>query len=72
MRAFEDGRYVFVHAHQSLNDGEHQWVTTDLFDTDEDDKIIEHWSNAETIPPTKNGPTPASSKKGSDPFWGEV
>ena len=29
--------------HQSLNDGETQWVTTDLFDTDEDDKVIEHW-----------------------------
>jgi len=43
VRAFEDGRYVFVHVHQSLNDGETQWVTTDLFDTDEDDKIIEHW-----------------------------
>lgn len=43
VRAIEDGRYVFVHVYQSLNDGEFQWVTTDLFDTDEDDKIIEHW-----------------------------
>lgn len=44
VRAIEDGRYVFVHVYQSLNDGEHQWVTTDLFDTDEiDDTIIEHW-----------------------------
>lgn len=43
VRAFEDGRYVFVHAYQSLNDGEAQWVTTDLFDTDADGKIIEHW-----------------------------
>jgi predicted SnoaL-like aldol condensation-catalyzing enzyme len=43
VRAIEDGRYVFVHVYQSLNGGEHEWVTTDLFDTDTDDKIIEHW-----------------------------
>ncbi|MGB3051396.1 MAG: nuclear transport factor 2 family protein [Polyangiales bacterium] len=43
VRAVEDGRCVFLHVYQSLNDGEHQWVTADLFDTDADDKIIEHW-----------------------------
>lgn len=43
VRAVEDDRYVFVHAYQSLNEGEHRWVTTDLFDTDANDKIIEHW-----------------------------
>lgn len=43
VRSFEDGQYVFVHAYQSLNNGEHQWVTMDFFDTDENDKIIEHW-----------------------------
>ncbi|MBX2867514.1 MAG: hypothetical protein KTR18_02495 [Acidiferrobacterales bacterium] len=43
LRAIVDGRYVFCHAYQSLNDGESQWVTMDLFDTDENDKIIEHW-----------------------------
>ncbi|MEM1096721.1 MAG: nuclear transport factor 2 family protein [Bacteroidota bacterium] len=43
VRGFEDGRHVFVHAYQSLNDGEAEWVTTDFFDTDKDDKIIEHW-----------------------------
>lgn len=43
VRVFEDGTYVFVHAFQSLNGGEARWVTTDLFDTDEDDKLIEHW-----------------------------
>jgi predicted SnoaL-like aldol condensation-catalyzing enzyme len=43
VRAFEDGRYVFAHVYQSLNDGEAEWVTTDLFDTDEDGKVIEHW-----------------------------
>lgn len=43
VRAVEDGTYVFVHAFQSLNGGEARWVTTDLFDTDGDDKIVEHW-----------------------------
>ena len=43
IRGFEDGQYVFLQAYQSLNDGEAEWVTTDFFDTDENDKIIEHW-----------------------------
>ncbi len=43
VRAIEDGSYVFVHAYQRLNDGESEWVTTDLFDTDENDLIVEHW-----------------------------
>lgn len=43
VRSFDDGQYVFVHAYQSLNNGESEWVTMDFFDTDQDDKIIEHW-----------------------------
>lgn len=43
VRTIEDGRHVFLHAFQSLNDGEAQWVTADLFDTDASGKIIEHW-----------------------------
>ena len=43
VRGFEDGQYVFVQAYQSLNDGEAKWVTADIFDTDENDRIIEHW-----------------------------
>lgn len=43
VRGLEDGQYVFVHAYQSLNDGETEWVTTDFFDTDENDLIVEHW-----------------------------
>ncbi|MEM7242237.1 MAG: nuclear transport factor 2 family protein [Pseudomonadota bacterium] len=41
IRGWEDGQYVFVHAYQNVGDAE--WVTTDFFDTDENDKIIEHW-----------------------------
>lgn len=43
VRGFEDGRYVFCQASQSLNGGQSRWVTTDLFDTDADDRIVEHW-----------------------------
>jgi len=43
VRSIVDGRYVFLQAYQNINDGETEWVTTDFFDTDENDKIIEHW-----------------------------
>lgn len=43
IRTIEDGPYVFVHAHQSLNNGGYYYVTADIFDTDENDKIVEHW-----------------------------
>ncbi|MEL6192565.1 MAG: nuclear transport factor 2 family protein [Bacteroidota bacterium] len=43
VRSLVDGQYVFIHAYQNINHGEAQWVTTDFFDTDENDKIIEHW-----------------------------
>ncbi len=43
VRTLEDGRYLFVHAYQSLNNGEAEWVTLDFFDTDDNDRIIEHW-----------------------------
>ena len=43
VRAIEDGQYVFVHVYQSLNNGEAKWVTADLFDTDGQDRMIEHW-----------------------------
>lgn len=43
LRAIEDGQYLFVHAFQSLNNGEAKWVTLDFFDTDANDKLIEHW-----------------------------
>ncbi len=42
-RALQDGRKVFVHCHQNLNNGEAEWVTMDFFHSDENGKIIEHW-----------------------------
>ncbi len=43
VRGFEDGQYVFLHAVQNLNDGESRWVTADIFDTDDQGRMIEHW-----------------------------
>ncbi len=43
-RAWEDGQYVFLHVYQNLNDGEHEYVTTAFFDTDDDGKLIEYWN----------------------------
>jgi len=58
VRAIEDGQYIFLHVYQSLNEGETEWVTTDFFDTDENDKIIEHWDViSEYIPKTPSGHT---------------
>ncbi|MGR3712288.1 MAG: nuclear transport factor 2 family protein [Shimia sp.] len=48
VRIFEDGPWVFCSAYQSLNDGAAQWVTMDLFFTDADGLILEHW---DTIAP---------------------
>ncbi|MEM6588193.1 MAG: nuclear transport factor 2 family protein [Pseudomonadota bacterium] len=48
VRILEDGRWVFCNAYQSLNDGAAQWVTMDMFYTDSDGLILEHW---DTIAP---------------------
>lgn len=56
IRIFEDGPWVFCSAYQSLNDGAAQWVTMDMFYTDPNGLILEHW---DTIAPytkdTKSG-----------------
>ncbi len=60
VRTLEDGQYLFVHAYQSLNGGEAEWVTLDFFDTDHNDKIIEHWDViAEYSDSTPSGHTSA-------------
>lgn len=43
VRGFEDGRFVFLHVVQHLNGGESRWVTADIFDTDDQARMIEHW-----------------------------
>ncbi|MEO0855096.1 MAG: hypothetical protein AAFY15_16555, partial [Cyanobacteria bacterium J06648_11] len=43
IHALEEGPYVFCHVFQSLNGGKAKWVTMDMFETDTNDRIIEHW-----------------------------
>ncbi len=43
VRGLVDGSKVFLHVYQDINNGEAKWVTADIFDTDENDKIVEHW-----------------------------
>lgn len=43
IRKLVDGQFVFVQAYQDINKGQAKWVTMDFFDTDENDRIIEHW-----------------------------
>ncbi|MGB3186119.1 MAG: nuclear transport factor 2 family protein [Ornithinimicrobium sp.] len=49
VRSFEDGQYVFLHVLQLLNDREFQYVTADIFDTDDDERLIEHWDIIEEL-----------------------
>lgn len=59
VRSFEDGRYVFLHVVQILNGGEFRYVTADIFDTDDQARMIEHWDIiAEWVEPTPSGHTP--------------
>jgi len=43
VRIFEDGPWVFCSAYQSLNGGAAKWVTMDMFYTDPQGLILEHW-----------------------------
>ncbi|MGX9356813.1 nuclear transport factor 2 family protein [Roseobacteraceae bacterium S113] len=43
IRSFQEGPWVFCQAFQSLNDGAARWVTMDMFYTDDDGLILEHW-----------------------------
>lgn len=56
VRILEDGPWVVCNAYQSLNDGAAEWVTMDLFYTDSDGLILEHWDTiAPFISDTKSG-----------------
>ncbi len=58
VRAIEDENYVFVHVHQYLNEGEAQWITADIFKSDEQGRIIEHWDVIDAYPKEVKGPDP--------------
>lgn len=42
VRGFQDGPLVFLHVVQVLG-GEPTWVTMDIFDTDDEGRLVEHW-----------------------------
>ncbi len=65
VRSWEDGRYVFVQAFQNINNGEAKWLTTDFFDTDENNKIVEHWDviSAYSDQPNPSGRTAIDGAK---------
>lgn len=49
VRSIEDENFVFLHVHQFLNDGEAQWITADIFKSDDEGRIIEHWDVIDEI-----------------------
>lgn len=58
VRSFEDGPYVFLHVVQRLNHSEFVYVTADIFDTDDDARLVEHWDVvAEMGGPNRSGRT---------------
>ena len=60
VRSFEDGNYVFLHVVQTLNNGEFRYVTADIFNTDDEGKLIEHWDMIAELSPDRSevaGPT---------------
>ncbi len=65
IRTIEDGRYVFLHVFQDIDKGTAQWVTADMFDTDENDKLIEHW---DVIAAYKD---PSQTAYGNDVIFGD-
>lgn len=65
IRAIEDGSYVFLQVYQNIDNGKAQWITTDMFDTDRNDKLVEHW---DVISPYIE---PSKTRSGNDPILGD-
>ena len=55
IRGFEDRPYVFLHVVQILDSGRYCYVTADIFDTDDEGKLIEHWDIIEELRDTTVG-----------------
>ncbi len=49
IRGFEDGPFVFLHVIQILNHGEFRYVTADIFETNSEAQLIEHWDLIEEL-----------------------
>lgn len=56
VRGIEDGDFVWLHVSQSLNGGSAKWITMDMFETDGEGRIVEHWDViAEWVEETVSG-----------------
>ncbi|MEM9234732.1 MAG: nuclear transport factor 2 family protein, partial [Pseudomonadota bacterium] len=65
---YEDGPWVFCSAYQSLNGGAARWVTMDLFHTDADGLILEHWDTiAAYETETVSGEDMVGGQRNTDP-----
>lgn len=65
IRAIEDSNFVFLHVYQNINDGESSWITADMFDTDDNHKLIEHWDVISAYQ------TASNTASGNDPILGD-
>jgi len=55
VRIWQDGPIVFCQAYQSLNGGAAKWCTMDIFDFDDQDRIVEHWDTIFEYTKTASG-----------------
>lgn len=62
VRALEDANFVFLHVHQTLNEGAAEWITADIFRSDSSGRIVEHWDVIDAYPKEPNQ---------QDPIYGE-
>jgi predicted SnoaL-like aldol condensation-catalyzing enzyme len=59
LRGFEDGSRVFLHSFATFGLRAVELVTIDIFDTDDEDQIVEHWSvSAPLCTPSRSGASP--------------
>lgn len=57
VRAIEEDNFVFLHVYQNLNEGQAQWITADIFRSDDAGRIVEHWDVIDAYnPPTEGNP----------------
>ncbi|MCH4896998.1 polyketide cyclase [Marinilabiliaceae bacterium JC040] len=64
-RSLQDGDYVFLHVYQNIDNKKAEWITTDMFLTDDNDKLIEHWDVISKYINTDK------TKSGYDPIFGD-
>ncbi|MEM7001247.1 MAG: hypothetical protein AAF529_10700 [Pseudomonadota bacterium] len=52
LRGFVDGDFVFLHVYQNVGtaDARAEWITADIFETDAQDRMIEHWDIIQAYP----------------------